>query len=53
MKNVNLYCFQLPSPRRHSGICTDGEKMYLIGGFGSYRYVLDTTDVYDVKTGKV
>ncbi|XP_064625510.1 kelch-like protein 24a isoform X2 [Lineus longissimus] len=43
---------ELPGPRRHHCVCTDGENMYLMGGFGSYRYILDTTDVYNVNTGE-
>ena len=35
----------LPSPRRHHAACVvDRDNVYLIGGFGRYRYIIDTVD---------
>ncbi|KAJ8713880.1 hypothetical protein PYW08_007500 [Mythimna loreyi] len=39
---------QLP-PRRHAGIVVLGDELYILGGVGEYRVVLDTAIVYDLK----
>ncbi|KAJ8724071.1 hypothetical protein PYW07_008051 [Mythimna separata] len=39
---------QLP-PRRHAGVVVMGDELYILGGVGEYRVVLDTAIVYDLK----
>ncbi|CAG4952185.1 unnamed protein product [Colias eurytheme] len=39
---------QLPS-RRHAGFAVKGDSLYIVGGVGSFRVVLDTVIVYDLK----
>ncbi|CAG9789073.1 unnamed protein product [Diatraea saccharalis] len=39
---------ELPA-RRHGGVTVIGDEMYLVGGVGGFRVVLDTAVVYDLK----
>ena len=41
----------LPSPRRHFSLVTWDKYLYLIGGFGKHRIMLDSVDRYDTETG--
>lgn len=43
----------IPSPRRnHSAVAINNRYIMLIGGFGKYRVVLDTVEVFDTVSGK-
>ncbi|XP_071447104.1 kelch-like protein 30 [Hetaerina americana] len=42
----------LLSPRRHHSVCTVGNSIYLIGGFGKHRVLLDSMDKYHIPTGE-
>ncbi|XP_053613944.1 kelch-like protein 26 [Plodia interpunctella] len=39
---------ELPS-RRHGGVAVVGDSLYIVGGVGGFRVVLDTAIVYDLK----
>ncbi|XP_059058288.1 uncharacterized protein LOC131851761 [Achroia grisella] len=39
---------ELP-PRRHGGVAVIGDSLFLVGGVGGFRVVLDTAIVYDLK----
>ncbi|VVC91003.1 unnamed protein product [Leptidea sinapis] len=39
---------QLP-PRRHGGMAVVGDELFIIGGVGTFRVVLDTAIAYDLK----
>ncbi|XP_038222542.1 kelch-like protein 40b [Zerene cesonia] len=38
----------LPS-RRHAGFVVKGDSLYIVGGVGSFRVILDTAIIYDLK----
>ncbi len=42
---------ELPAPRRHFSMVAWGRHLYLIGGFGRHRLLLDSVDRYDTETG--
>ena len=44
---------QLPQPRRQLALVAIDTDLYLIGGFGRHRIVLETVEKYDTVTGKV
>ncbi|KAG8232725.1 hypothetical protein J437_LFUL013318 [Ladona fulva] len=41
----------LQNPRRHHSMCTLNDDLYLIGGFGRHRVLLDSMERYHVPTG--
>ena len=43
---------RLRQPRRHHGIIVFGTHIYVIGGFGRYRVVLDNVDRFDTVSRK-
>jgi len=43
----------LQHPRRHHSLVRVGSKIYLIGGFGKHRIILDTVEVLDTLTGEL
>ena len=43
---------EMPHPRRHHSMVAWGKHLYLIGGFGRHRIMLDSVDRYDTQTGK-
>lgn len=38
---------KLPAPRRHHSICVLNDHIFLIGGYGKHRIILDNVDRYD------
>ncbi|XP_046387127.1 kelch-like protein 12 isoform X2 [Ischnura elegans] len=42
----------LLGPRRHHTVLTLGDSMYLIGGFGKHRVLLDSMEKYSIPTGE-
>nr|CAD7393060.1 unnamed protein product [Timema cristinae] len=40
----------LPFHRRHHSVCVMGDDMYLIGGFGRHRIIMDTVEKYNTVT---
>ncbi|XP_032521528.2 kelch-like protein 25 [Danaus plexippus] len=36
-------------PRRHSGVAVVGDSLYIVGGVGGFRVVMDTVIMYDLK----
>lgn len=42
----------MPHPRRHHSMVAWGKHIYLIGGFGRHRIMLDSVDRYDTQIGK-
>ncbi|XP_064605758.1 kelch-like protein 1 [Liolophura sinensis] len=44
---------QLQQPRRHHGICTLGGEIYLIGGIGRFRQVLNSVEKYNPQTDEM
>ncbi|XP_045776912.1 kelch-like protein 25 [Maniola jurtina] len=47
-KTWTQFGVQLP-PRRHAGVTTVGDLLYIVGGVGEFRIVLETAVVYDLK----
>ena len=43
---------EIPHPRRHHNMIAWGEHLYLVGGFGRHRIMLDSVDRYDTQTGR-
>ncbi|XP_074643380.1 ectoderm-neural cortex protein 1-like [Tubulanus polymorphus] len=42
---------KLTQPRRNHTICSHGDYLYLIGGFGRHRLILDSAERFNIKTG--
>lgn len=42
----------IPSVRRHCKVAVVGKRIYLVGGFGRFRVVLDSVDVFDTSSGQ-
>ncbi|XP_034834014.1 actin-binding protein IPP-like [Maniola hyperantus] len=47
-KTWTQFGVQLP-PRRHAGVTTVGDLLYIVGGVGEFRIVLETAVVFDLK----
>ncbi|XP_026760722.2 kelch-like protein 4 [Galleria mellonella] len=47
-KEWSWHGVELPA-RRHAGVAVVGDSMYIIGGVGGFRVVLDTAIIYDLK----
>jgi len=43
---------RLPAPRRHHSAVSWGDDLYLIGGFGRYRVLLDNVQRLNINTGE-
>ena len=43
---------EIPHPRRHHNMIAWGEHLYLVGGFGRHRIMLDSVDRYNTQTGR-
>jgi len=49
---LSVWCFSIASPRRHHSVCCLGDYIYIIGGFGRHRVILDSVEKYHVETSK-
>ena len=44
---------QLSSPRRHHAAVVQGSRLWVVGGYGKHRVVLDTVEWLDLDTGEI
>ncbi|PSN54654.1 hypothetical protein C0J52_01082 [Blattella germanica] len=44
------YETSIPSPRRHQSVCCLGDYIYIIGGVGRHRVIMDSVEKYHVGT---
>lgn len=49
---LSVWCCSISSPRRHHSVCCLGGYIYIIGGFGRHRVIMDSVEKYHMGSSK-